>query len=85
MTNVQAQTTSCVSLILQAGAEGALNGVQSVVEALRLQIQNNRDVIVTELQSFTGVRRPQARRHLLLPARLPRLQQRLGEAVATSC
>jgi aspartate aminotransferase len=56
MTNIQAQTTSCVSLILQAGAEGALNGVQSVVEALRLQIQNNRDVIVSELQSFPGVR-----------------------------
>jgi aspartate aminotransferase len=56
MNNVQAQTTSCVSLILQAGAEGALNGVQSVVEALRLQIQNHRDVIVSELQSFTGVR-----------------------------
>jgi len=56
MTNVQAQTTSCTSLILQAGAEGALNGVQSVVEALRLQIQNNRDVIVSELESITGVR-----------------------------
>jgi len=56
MTNVQAQTTSCVSLILQAGAEGALNGVQSVVEALRLQIQNNRDLIMSELKSFTGVR-----------------------------
>ena len=56
MTNIQAQTTSCVSTILQAGAEGALNGVQSIVEALRLQIQNNRDVIVSELQSFTGVR-----------------------------
>lgn len=56
MTNVQAQTTSCVSLLLQAGAEGALNGVQSVVEALRLQIQNNRDLMMSELQSFTGVR-----------------------------
>ena len=55
MTNVQAQTTSCTSLILQAGAEGALNGVQSVVEALRLQIQNNRDVIVSELRTITGV------------------------------
>jgi aspartate aminotransferase len=56
MTNVQAQTTSCVSLLLQAGAEGALNGVQSVVEALRLQIQNNRDLMMSELKSFTGVR-----------------------------
>jgi len=56
MTNIQAQTTSCTSLILQAGAEGALNGVQSVVEALRLQIQNNRDIIVSELETIAGVR-----------------------------
>jgi aspartate aminotransferase len=56
MTNIQAQTTSCASLLLQAGAEGALNGLQSVVEALRLQIQNNRDVMMQELQAFTGVR-----------------------------
>ena len=56
MTNIQAQTTSCVSSILQAGAEGALQGLQSVVEALRLQIQNNRDVMMQELRTFTGVR-----------------------------
>ncbi len=61
MTNIQAQTTSCVSSILQAGAEAALLGLQSVVEALRLQIQNNRDVIMQELQTFRGVKvtRPQ--------------------------
>jgi aspartate aminotransferase len=56
MTNVQAQTTSCPSLILQAGAEGALTGLQSIVESLRLTIQNNRDVTVQELGSFRGVR-----------------------------
>ncbi|MDW8227789.1 MAG: aminotransferase class I/II-fold pyridoxal phosphate-dependent enzyme [Anaerolineales bacterium] len=44
MTNVQSQTTTCVSPVLQAAAEGALLGMQSVVEALRLTIQNNRDV-----------------------------------------
>lgn len=61
MTNVQAQTTSCTSLILQAGAEGALTGVQSVVESLRLAIQNNRDVAMQELEAFRDVRtvRPQ--------------------------
>ena len=61
MTNVQAQTTSCTSLILQAGAEGALTGVQSVVESLRLSIQNNRDVAMQELEAFRDVRtvRPQ--------------------------
>jgi aspartate aminotransferase len=58
MTNVQAQTTSCAPLVSQAAAEGALNGVQSNVEALRLQIQNNRDIIMRELGSFTGIRCP---------------------------
>lgn len=56
MTNVLAQTTSCVSPIAQAAAEGALNGLQSVVEALRLQIQNNRDVVLQEMRTFTGAR-----------------------------
>ena len=56
MTNVLAQTTSCVSPIAQAAAEGALNGLQSVVEALRLQIQNNRDVVLQELKTFSGAR-----------------------------
>ncbi len=58
MLNVQAQTTSCASPAMQAGAEGALNGLQSTVEALRLTIQNNRDVMMQELVSFTGVKCP---------------------------
>ena len=56
MTNVLAQTTSCVSPIAQAAAEGALNGLQSAVESLRLQIENNRNVLVQEMKSFNGVR-----------------------------
>jgi aspartate aminotransferase len=56
MTNVQAQTTSCPAVILQAAAEGALNGMQSYVESLRLTIQNNRDVVMQELKSFNGIR-----------------------------
>jgi aspartate aminotransferase len=56
MTNVQAQTTSCPSPLLQAAAEGALNGVQNVVESLRLSMQNNRDVVMQEMASFSGVR-----------------------------
>jgi aspartate aminotransferase len=56
MNNVQAQTTSCASPVMQAGAEGALLGLQSVVEALRLAIQNNRDVAMRELSSFNGVK-----------------------------
>ena len=56
MTNVQAQTTSCASVILQSAAEGALLGLQSVVESLRLFIQNNRDVVMQELGTFTGLK-----------------------------
>ncbi len=56
MTNVQAQTTSCASVILQAAAEGALTGIQSGVENLRLTIENNRNIIMQELGSFSGVK-----------------------------
>jgi len=56
MTNVQSQTTTCVSPVMQAAAEGALTGVQSNVEALRLNVQNNRDILMQELRTFTGVR-----------------------------
>jgi len=55
MTNVQGQTTSCTSALLQAAAEGALNGMQSVVENLRLTFQNNKQVVVQELKSFKGI------------------------------
>jgi aspartate aminotransferase len=58
LTNIQAQTTSCASPVMQSGAEGALNGLQSTIEALRLTIQNNRDVMMQELVSFSGVRCP---------------------------
>jgi aspartate aminotransferase len=56
MTNVTVQITSGVSPVSQAAAEGALNGLQSVVESLRLQIQNNRDVLLQEMKSFNGAR-----------------------------
>jgi len=56
MTNVTVQITSSVSPVSQAAAEGALTGLQSVVEALRLHIQNNRDVLLQELKTFKGIR-----------------------------
>ena len=56
MNTLQAQTTSCPSVVSQAAAEGALTGVQSVIENLRLQIQNNRDVMLHELHSFTDLK-----------------------------
>jgi aspartate aminotransferase len=56
MANVQGQISSCTSVLLQAGAEGALNGLQSAVESLRLTLENNRNVMIQELNSFTGIK-----------------------------
>ncbi len=56
MANVTAQTTSGVSPVSQAAAEGALNGLQTVTESIRLQIQNNRDVLLEQMKSFSGAR-----------------------------
>ena len=56
MTNITAQTTSGVSPVSQAAAEGALNGLQTVVEAIRLQIENNRAVLLQEMRTFSGAR-----------------------------
>ncbi len=56
MTNVQGQVTTTTSVILQAAAEGALMGIQSIVDGLRLTIENNRNVMMQELHSFRGVK-----------------------------
>jgi len=53
---VQAQTTSCTSLVLQAAAEGALTGLQSSIETLRMTLENNRNVMMQELRAFNGVK-----------------------------
>jgi aspartate aminotransferase len=55
MANVQSQMTSCPPVVSQAAAEGALTGMQNVVENLRLTIQNNRNVMLQELGAFTDV------------------------------
>jgi len=56
MTNVQAQTASCTSVLLQAAAEGALTGLQSAVDSLRMTLENNRNVMLQELRAFNGVK-----------------------------
>ncbi len=56
LANIQAQTTSCASVVLQAAAEGAMTGIQSVIEGLRLMLENNRNVMVKELKAFNGIR-----------------------------
>jgi aspartate aminotransferase len=55
MANVQSQITSCPSVVSQAAAEGALTGMQSLVENLRLTIQNTRDVMMNELGTFSDI------------------------------
>jgi len=55
-TNVQGQTSTCTSVLLQAAAEGALTGLQSAIETLRLTLENNRNVMIQQLKAFNGVK-----------------------------
>ncbi len=55
MTNIQAHQTSGPSVVLQKAAIGAINGVQSSVESLRRTLENNRNVMMQELNGFEGV------------------------------
>ena len=56
MANIQSQQTSGPATPSQWAAIGALNGVQNSVDALRLTLQNYRDVLVARLQAIPGVK-----------------------------
>jgi aspartate aminotransferase len=56
MSNIQGHQTSGPSVLLQKAAVGALNGIQSSVEALRTTLENNRNVMISLLNSFDGVK-----------------------------
>jgi aspartate aminotransferase len=56
MVRLQENMTSCPSALLQAGAVGAINGMQNSVEALRLTLENNRNVMMAELGAFADVK-----------------------------
>jgi aspartate aminotransferase len=56
MTNIQSQQTSGPSILLQKAAVGALNGIQSGVESLRISLENNRNIMVDYLNSFEGIK-----------------------------
>lgn len=56
MTNIQSHQTSGPSVVVQAAAVGALNGVQSSVENLRQTLENNRNIMVDRLKAFDGVK-----------------------------
>ena len=56
MANIQSQQTSGPSAPSQWAAVGALNGVQNSIEALRITLENNRNVLVARLQAIPGVK-----------------------------
>jgi aspartate aminotransferase len=56
MATIQSQQTSGPSAPSQWAAVGALNGVQSSVESLRLTLENNRNVMIDRLKAFEGVK-----------------------------
>jgi aspartate aminotransferase len=56
MANIQSQETSGPAAPSQWAAVGALNGVQSSIESLRLTLENNRNVMMNRLSAMDGVR-----------------------------
>lgn len=56
MSNIQGHQTSGPSVLLQKAAVGALNGIQSSIESLRVTLENNRNVLIDRLKSFDGVK-----------------------------
>jgi aspartate aminotransferase len=56
MANIQSQETSGPAAPSQWAAVGALNGVQSSIESLRLTLENNRNVMVNRLSAIDGVK-----------------------------
>ncbi|MEJ2079140.1 MAG: aminotransferase class I/II-fold pyridoxal phosphate-dependent enzyme [Acidobacteriota bacterium] len=54
--NIQGHQTSGPSALLQWAAVGALNGLQSGVESLRLTLENNRNILVSRLRTIDGVK-----------------------------
>ncbi len=55
MANIQGHQTSGPSILLQKAAIGAINGVQSGVESLRTTLENNRNVLIAQLNAFEGI------------------------------
>jgi aspartate aminotransferase len=55
MTNIQSHQTSGPATVSQWAAIGALSGVQSSIESLRLTLENQRNVMVERLRTIPGV------------------------------
>jgi aspartate aminotransferase len=55
MTNIQSHQTSGPVTVSQWAAVGALSGVQTSINSLRLTLENNRNVLVDRLKTLPGV------------------------------
>jgi len=55
LATIQSQQTSGPSAPAQWAAVGALNGVQSSVESLRVTLENNRNIMLDRLHAFDGI------------------------------
>jgi len=56
MATIQSQQTSGPSAPAQWAAVGALSGVQSSIENLRVTLENNRNVMMDRLKAFDGIK-----------------------------
>jgi aspartate aminotransferase len=56
MATIQSQQTSGPSAPSQWAAVGALNGVQSSIESLRVTLENNRNIMIDRLHAFDGIK-----------------------------
>jgi aspartate aminotransferase len=55
MATIQSQQTSGPAAPSQWAAVGALNGVQSSIESLRITLENNRNIMIDRLHAFGGI------------------------------
>jgi aspartate aminotransferase len=55
MTNIQSHQTSGPVTVSQWAAIGALSGVQTSIESLRLTLENNRNVMIERLKTIPGL------------------------------
>ncbi len=55
MSTIQGQQTSGAATPSQWAAVGALNGIQNSIDALRMTLENNRNILMDRLNAFPGV------------------------------
>ncbi len=77
MSTIQGQQTSGPATPSQWAAVGALNGVQNSIEALRLTLENNRNILCRPAAGFPGTSCHQTRWRILLLPGLQRLREEL--------